>query len=92
MTEKASNKCEEPVERQRVRAFHIEIDRSANGISVLTEGVIGINDFTDNRAVLATHGGKIEVTGKRLSVVIYEHSRVEIVGVLEGIRFVSGKR
>lgn len=71
--------------------FHIEINRIKNGISFTASGVIGINDFSDGRAILLTHGGRIIISGVGLTVAIYEHNTVEISGRIEEVNFTYGK-
>lgn len=72
-------------------AFHIEVNRSVRGIAVLASGIIGISDFSEERAVLMSHGGRIIILGKRLSICIYENKTVEISGKVEDIKFTYGK-
>ena len=71
--------------------FHIEINRIKRGISLIATDVIGINDFGEDRAVLMTHGGRIIISGERLTVMIYEHNTVEISGKISEVGFTYGK-
>ncbi|MBO5907307.1 MAG: YabP/YqfC family sporulation protein [Clostridia bacterium] len=71
--------------------FHIEVNRIKRGISLVASGVIGINDFGEDRAVLMTHGGRIIISGDRLTVLIYEHNTVEISGKISEVGFTYGK-
>ena len=73
------------------RAFHLEACRSAKGMSVIISGVVAISDFTDSEVTLKSHGGRVTLLGKRLSVTVYEGGAVEIVGKTEDIRFSYGK-
>ncbi len=72
-------------------SFRLEAERSRHGMSVIISGIIGINDFTDERVLLKSHGGRITVSGKRLTVSVFEHNCVEIVGKVEDIGFGYGK-
>ena len=72
-------------------SFHIELNRSVRGISLLASGIIGISDFSEECAVLLSHGGRIIVVGRRLSISIYENKTVEVSGRVEDIKFTYGK-
>ena len=80
-----------PVGVGALSPFHIEMNRTKRGISMMASGVVGINDFGEDRAVLMTHGGRIIISGGRLSVVIYEHNTVEISGKIAEVKFTYGK-
>lgn len=73
------------------QSFHLEADRSRNGMSVFISGIIGIGDFSDESAILLSHSGKVAVLGKRLNVSVYENRTVEINGRVEEISFKYGK-
>ena len=72
-------------------SFHLEADRSRQGLSVVLSGIIGISDFSDNFINLKGHGGRISVRGKRLFISVYENKSVEIVGRVEEIVFKYGR-
>ena len=72
-------------------AFHLEADRSREGLSIILSGIIGISDFSDHFIHLKSHGGRISVLGKKLFIKVYENSSVEIVGKVEEIVFKYGK-
>lgn len=71
--------------------FHLEIDRVRGGISVLLGGIIGINDFSEERVELSSHGGRIVIRGKKLGASVYEQGNCEVRGRVEGVDFVYGK-
>lgn len=72
--------------------FHIEADRNSAGLSVFVSGIVGITDFTDLSVTLKSHSGKVCISGKRLSVCVYEGNTVEVSGRVEDIRFVYGNK
>ena len=74
-----------------VSSFHLEADRSTNGMSVILSGVIGISDFSDSSIHLLSHSGRIVVNGQKLFICVYENNSVEIVGKVEGVVFKYGK-
>ncbi len=71
--------------------FHLEADRSRRGMSVFVSGIIGIGDFSNEQILLRSHGGRVNICGKRLDMVIYENQTVEISGRVEEISFKYGK-
>ncbi len=71
--------------------FRLEANRSAKGMTLLLSGIIGISDFSEERVVLLSHGGRITINGKRLFINIYENNSVEILGKAEEISFRYGK-
>ena len=71
--------------------FHLEADRSGQGLTIMLSGIIGISDFSDSFIHLKGHGGRIEVIGKNLFISVYENCSVEIVGRVEEILFKYGK-
>ena len=91
MTDKKSAKEKVPKTLGTLSPFHIEISRTRRGISLIAEGIIGINDFGDGRAVLMSHGGRVIISGKRLCVAVYEHNTVEITGKIDEVGFTYGK-
>ena len=72
-------------------AFHLEADRSCQGLSVVLSGIIGISDFSDSFIDLKGHGGRVSVHGKKLFISLYENGSVEIVGRVEEIVFKYGR-
>ena len=71
--------------------FHIEAERCARGILLTVDGVIGIEDFSEEQVMLKSHGGRVEIFGKRLNICVFESGAVEISGRVEDIRFGYGK-
>lgn len=72
-------------------SFHLEACRIRGGMSIVVGGIIGISDFGDGEVTLKTHSGRVSVTGKGLSVTVYEGGSVEIVGFAKEIKFAYGK-
>lgn len=71
--------------------FHLEADRSRQGLTITLSGIVGINDFSNDYIHLKGHGGRIEVLGKNLFISVYENGSVEIVGTVGEIIFKYGK-
>ena len=89
--QKEKSKIAQTVHGSRLHTFHVECDRVSQGLSVMIGGIIGIKNLTDESVVLSSHGGRITVSGNALSLNVYEHNMVEIIGRVEGIGFVFGK-
>ena len=69
------------------RSFHIEIDRTASGLSISVCGVISILDFTELSALLKVRGRKIKIVGSMLNVTVYENRVAEVSGRITGVEF-----
>jgi len=74
-----------------VSSFHLEADRASSGMRMRVGGVIGIADYSAERVCLKSHGARVLVTGKRLSVSVYEDKVTEITGRVEEVSFFYGK-
>ena len=72
-------------------SFHIEADRTAKGMKMFVSGIIGIGDYTEESLLLKSHGGRVEILGKRLKICVFESKTVEISGKITGVSFVYGK-
>lgn len=68
-------------------SFYLEGERSASGMSIIFGGVIGISDYSEEKASLTSHAGRIHISGSGITLSIYENKTVEIVGKIEEIRF-----
>ena len=92
MTEKSKNERRKLINLTSfVSKFQLEARRSPHGMSVIVGGVVGIIDFSSENVLLKSHGGKIAVAGKHLSIALYEGGVVEILGKVEDIGFRYGK-
>lgn len=72
-------------------AFRTEIVRSRAGMRIVVDGVLGIDEFTDEQITLKNHGGRVKICGKRLSLCVFEGRAAEIKGRVEDISFSYGK-
>ena len=71
--------------------FRIEIDKTANGMSVSVSGVKRISEFSDSRIRLCLRTFSLEAVGEKLSMSIFESKKVEIIGKITEVRFIYGK-
>ena len=71
--------------------FYLSCERVKGGLAVTVGGVIGVSDFTDERAELTSHTGRINVSGRGLSITVFENKSIEISGAVKDISFVYGK-
>ena len=72
-------------------SFRLEASRSNRGMAVVLSGIISVDEFSEERVVLKSHGGKILITGKRLLISIFDNNDIEITGKTEAINFIYGK-
>ena len=71
--------------------FYLSCERVAGGISMIVGGVVGVVDFTEEKAELLSHTGRITVFGRRLSMTVFENKNIEIYGGIEDVNFAYGK-
>ena len=90
MTEKSS-KIKELVAPAVINRFHLDAERSPFGMTITVSGVIGVRDFSRESIEILTHTGKIFISGRRLSLSVYENGAIEIKGRVEDVRFGYGK-
>ena len=67
--------------------FHIEIDRSGNGLSASVAGVYSIVDFSSENVVLRVKKGRVKIVGSTLELAVYENKIVEISGKISEVSF-----
>lgn len=91
MTEKTKNTTNKNGIPSGLSSFHLEADRSREGLAIILSGIIGISDFSDSFIHLKSHGGRVSVVGKKLFIRVYENCSVQIVGKVEEIVFQYGK-
>jgi len=77
--------------RAQTSPFHIQIDKSKNGYSIIVSGVLRIEKFDEKEIKLKCRGFSITVRGTLLSLSLYENRCVEISGVTLGVDFSSAK-
>ena len=69
-------------------SFYFELSKRGKISSAVIGGVIGILDFSDKNVFLATHSGRINISGERLNVAIFENKTIQITGKIAEIRLV----
>ena len=69
-------------------SFYFELSKRGKISSAVIGGVIGILDFSDKNVFLATHSGRINISGERLNVTIFENKTIQITGKIAEIRLV----
>lgn len=71
--------------------FHLEMDKNQKGISMLVGGTFSIKEYGDNSCILKTEIGSINISGKGLSISVYENKTVEISGNVEELSIAYSK-
>ena len=71
--------------------FHIEGEKTNEGLLISIGGIIAVSDYSEAEATLVSHGGRITLRGRRLKLCVYEDRTVEVKGRIEEISFGYGK-
>lgn len=71
--------------------FYLSCERVVGGVLMLVGGVISVVDFTERRAELLSHTGRIIIEGYALAMTVFENKSIEICGGIEDIKFAYGK-
>ena len=71
--------------------FHLEADRCSAGMCMTLSGVVALTELSDESVTLKSHGGCVNVRGKRLKICVFENKTVEIKGKVAEVAFVYGK-
>ncbi len=74
-----------------ISSFHIEVDKSDRGFSLLCSGVKGISEFSESRILLRLSRLSLCILGSRLYIKVLEGRCVEIVGDFSEVKFVYAK-
>jgi len=74
-----------------ISPFHLDAVRAPRGMTLIFDGIIGLEGFSLEGVELRSHAGRIYVSGKRLKVSVFENRAVEVTGRVEEIRFGYGK-
>lgn len=66
--------------------------KKGRGISTLTvTGVIAVSSLSDSDISLASHSGRVEISGKGLLLSVFENGALEISGQVTDVRLGYGK-
>ncbi len=68
--------------------FRVEVDPHRDGLSVTVGGVEKILAFTGEAAEFLTVHRRVRITGRGLSLSVFENHAAEVSGTVEGIGFV----
>ena len=92
MTKEDKTKSENTKKNKKgLSSFHLEADRCSVGMCMVISGVVGISQLSDEIVSLKSHGGRLDISGKRLKICVFENSTVEIKGRIEEAKFLYGK-
>ena len=72
--------------------FSLEAVRRGRGISLTVSGVVAISELTDTNVVLKSHKARLLITGKSISLAVFEGRVVEIGGIIQSVEFSYGKK
>ena len=68
--------------------FRVEIDRVGRTLSILIGGATAIEEFSDVCAAVKAGGYRVEISGNKLSLGVYEGGAVEIIGGILNVGFI----
>lgn len=91
MTRKEKKKSAEKLSPLFIPSFRIEADGRGKYMRVLMSGVVGICELSCENIKLLTRRESLKISGRRLSVSIFEGNTVEISGEVESIGKGSAK-
>ena len=91
MTRKEKNKNAQKCAPIFVPSFRIEADGRGKYMRVLMSGIVGICELSDESIKLLTKRESLKISGRRLSVSIFESNTVEISGEVDSIGKGSAK-
>ena len=81
-----------PLKRNIVPSnFHVEIDKTARGISLSCSGVRGITEFSNTEIKLQLSEFSMLICGNKLLITVFEERSVEIIGKITEVKFLYGK-
>lgn len=68
---------------------YFEVRPKLRGVQIVVAGAVGISEVTLERILVKCHGIKLEICGFDLKVNVIESNTIEIVGIVEDIKFVN---
>lgn len=71
--------------------FFLNAERRGRGMRISVGAVIAVAEFSKERILLVSHGGRIEIGGAELSLSVFQGRGIEILGGVKEIRFLYAK-
>lgn len=75
----------------KLASFNIEIKKGKLGGVMVVTGIIGVAEFSEERVVLISHGGRLTVLGEGLGISTLENRTVEVFGKIMQVEMGYGK-
>lgn len=75
----------------RLSSFNIEIKKGRLGGVMVVTGILALAEFSEERVVLTSHGGRLTVLGEGLGVSALENRTVEVFGKIMQVEIGYGK-
>ena len=85
MTEKKKPPREKMNAPLPISVYHLELDATTNGMSVILSGIKGIVEVADESIKIMTASGTVTVMGTKLNIAVFEYKTLQIVGKIENI-------
>ena len=78
--------------KKSLRSFKLSAEATVGGVRLELTDCIGIREFCDSGVILVTKRGRIEISGDKLSVTLYENHTVELFGSITDIKLCIPKK
>lgn len=66
--------------------------RTPFGMKIEISGIVNVREYSSEKITLVTHGGRVSVSGERLSMSGFTNQAVELYGKVKNIEFGYGKK
>lgn len=73
------------------RDFLLKAERAGRGMRLSVGGIVAVAELSEEKIMLVTHSGRVEVAGDGLLLSVFEGRCVEICGRILEVRFAYGK-
>lgn len=73
--------------KKKTPRFHMEMEGSTSGFSLLIGGVRRIDEYSSETLMLKIAGGHMHLTGQALCLTVFENKTVEVCGKLLEVKF-----
>ena len=74
------------IEALKYHGMFIEIRRVASRTELTCTGIVKVEEFVDDLVTLAAHGGRLKISGKALSISVFDGRAVKVFGKITGVQ------
>ena len=69
----------------------LEMKKNSRGAVAVVSSVVSVTEFSPEGIELLSHGGRVRISGERLSISALENHSLEIYGRIEEVRLSYGR-